>query len=94
MQGFQAKKRLLHAFPFPFLRSASILHILPFHAFATVEASHANAHARAIAFSSYLWFKYDILTLHCCKLGSVVIISHSAFNPMDAGSIRGWVVHV
>ena len=28
----------------------------------TVEASHANAHARGIAFFSYIWFKNDILT--------------------------------
>ena len=34
-----------------------------------VEASHANVHARAIAFFSYIWFKYHILSLHCCKLG-------------------------
>ena len=39
-----------------------------------VEASHANAHARAIAFFSYIWFKYDILSPHCCKLGGVVVI--------------------
>ena len=39
-----------------------------------VEASHANAHAHAIAFFSYIWFKYDILSLHCCKLRSVVVI--------------------
>ena len=37
-----------------------------------VEARHANAHAQAIAFFSYKWFKYDILSLHCCKLYSVV----------------------
>ena len=35
MQGFEAKKRLLRAFPFPFLHTASILHITPFHAFTT-----------------------------------------------------------
>ena len=35
MQGFQAKKRLLRVFPFPFLRTAFILRILPFHAFVT-----------------------------------------------------------
>ena len=39
-----------------------------------VEASHANAHARAIAFFSYIWFKYDILSWHCCKLRSVMVI--------------------
>ena len=33
MQGFQAKKGLLRAFPFPLLRTVSIPHILPFHAF-------------------------------------------------------------
>ena len=35
MQGFKANKRLLCAFPYPFLRVASILRIHPFHAFAT-----------------------------------------------------------
>ena len=35
IQGFEAKKRLLRAFPFPFLLTASILRILPFLAFAT-----------------------------------------------------------
>ena len=35
MQGFQAKKRLPHAFPFPLLCTASILRIIPFHAFVT-----------------------------------------------------------
>ena len=35
MQGFEAKKRLLRAFPFPFLRTASILRILPFNTIAT-----------------------------------------------------------
>ena len=46
-----------------------------------VEASHVYAHARAIAFFSYIWFKYDILSLHCYKLRSVVIImlSYQAF---------------
>ena len=67
MQGFEAKKWLLRAFSFPLLRTASILRILPFHAFVTVEASHANADARAIAFFSYIWFKYDILSLQCCN---------------------------
>ena len=36
-----------------------------------VEASHANAHARAIAFFSYIWFKY-ILSSYCCKVRSAV----------------------
>ena len=58
-----------------------------------VEASHANAHARAIAFFSYIWFKYDILSLHCCKLRSVVVIMLS-YQPRHPGSIRGWVVNV
>ena len=40
--------------------------------FSLVEASHANAYARAIAFFSYIWFKYDILSLQCCKLGGLV----------------------
>ena len=35
MQGFGARKRLLCAYPSPFLRTASILCILPFHAIAT-----------------------------------------------------------
>ena len=35
MQGFEANKRLLRAFPSPFLRTVFILRILPFHAFAT-----------------------------------------------------------
>ena len=48
--------------------------MLPFHAFVTLEASHANAHARAIAFFSYIRFKYDILILHGCKLRNVVVI--------------------
>ena len=59
-----------------------------------VEASHANTHAWAIAFFSYFWFKYNILSLHCCKLGSVVVIVCSAVNPLHPGSIRSWVVHV
>ena len=39
-----------------------------------VEASMQNAHAHAIAFFSYIWFKYDILSPHCCKMRSVVVI--------------------
>ena len=35
MQGFQVKKRLLCAFPSPFVSTASILRILPSHAFVT-----------------------------------------------------------
>ena len=35
MQGFEAQKRLLRTFPFPFLRSLSIFHMLPFQAFVT-----------------------------------------------------------
>ena len=35
MQGFEAKKRLFHAYPYPFLGTASLLHIFPFHAFST-----------------------------------------------------------
>ena len=46
----------------------------PFPTRPVVEASHANAHARAIAFFSYIWFKYNILSLYCCKLCSVVVI--------------------
>ena len=57
--------------------------MLPFHAFVTVEASHANAHTRAIAFFSYIWFKYDILSLHCCKLRRVVdnMLSYQPSTP-------------
>ena len=39
-----------------------------------VEASHANAYARAFAFFSYIWFKYNILSLLSCKLGVVVVM--------------------
>ena len=35
MQGFEAKKRLLRAFSFPFLSTGSILRIFLFHAFLT-----------------------------------------------------------
>ena len=49
-----------------------------------VEASHANAHAHAIAFFSYIWFKYDILSLCCCKLRSVVVIRLS-YQPSAPG---------
>ena len=37
-----------------------------------VEASHANTYARAIAFFSYILFKYDILSPQCCELGGLV----------------------
>ena len=50
-----------------------VFHSIPFHALSTVVASHANAHARAIAFFSYIWFKY-ISSMHCCKLGGVVVM--------------------
>ena len=60
---------------------------------APLEASHANAQARAIAFFSYIWFKYDILSLHCCKLCSVVVIMLS-YQPPHPASIRGWFVNV
>ena len=49
-----------------------------------LEASHANAHVRAIAFFSYIWFKYDILSLHSCKLCSVVVIMLS-YQPSAPG---------
>ena len=52
--------------------------------FTRVEASHANAHARTIAFYSYVWFKYDILSLHCCKLHSVVV-SMLSYQPSAPG---------
>ena len=42
MQGFEAKKRLLSAFPFSFLRTASILRILPFHALVARGGSRAK----------------------------------------------------
>ena len=45
---------MLRAFPFPYLSTASILRMPPFHTVLTVETSHANAHARAIAFFSYI----------------------------------------
>ena len=59
--------------PFPFHIKNLPCHI-PFHTKILVEVSHANALARAIAFLSYIWFKYDILSLHCCKLGGVVVM--------------------
>ena len=59
--------------------------MLPFHAFVTVEASHANAHARAIAFFSYIWFKYDIWSLQCCKLRSVVLVIMLSSQPSAPG---------
>ena len=52
--------------------------LIPFHTKVPVEASHANAYARAIAFFSYIWFKYDILTLQCCKLGGLVVSTLSS----------------
>ena len=47
--------------------------LIPCHCVPVVEASHANAYARAIAFFSYIWVKYDILSLQCCKLGGIVV---------------------
>ena len=38
----------------------------------------------AIDFFSYIWFKYNILLLHCCKLRSVVIIMLS-YQPSAPG---------
>ena len=49
-----------------------------------VKASYANAHTHAIAFFSYIWFKYDILSLQCCKLHSVVAIMLS-YQPSAPG---------
>ena len=49
-----------------------------------LEASHANAYARAIAFFSYTWFKYDILSLQCCKVGGLVV-STLSFRPSAPG---------
>ena len=57
--------------PFPF-HTKNLPFRIPFHTKILVEAGHANAHARAIAFFSYIWFKYDILSLQCCKLGGEV----------------------
>ena len=57
-----------------------------------VEASHAKVTHGAIAFFSYIWFKYGILSLHCCKFGSVVVIT-LAFQLPHPGSIRAWVVN-
>ena len=56
-----------------------------------VEASHAKVTHGAITFFSYIWFKYGILSLHCCKLPSVVVIVLS-FQPPHPGSIRAWIV--
>ena len=53
-----------------------------------VEASHANAHAQAIAFFSYIWFTYHILSLHCCKLRSVVVIMLSYQPSAPAFDLR------
>ena len=50
-----------------------------------VEASHAYAHARAIAFFSCIRFKSDILSQHCCKLRSGVV-SMLAYQPYAPGS--------
>ena len=57
-----------------------------------VETSHAKVTQGTIAFFSYIWFKYDILSLHCCKLCSVVVIV-LAFQPSHPGSIRVWVTY-
>ena len=57
-----------------------------------VEASHAKVTQGAIAFFSYIWFKYDILSLHCCKLCSAVDIV-LGFQPSYLGSIRAWVAN-
>ena len=46
--------------------------------FQLVEVSHANAYAQTIAFFSYIWFKYDILSLQCCKLGGLVVSTLSS----------------
>ena len=66
--------------PFPFHTKNLPFHTkiffhIPVLAKILVEASHANAHARAIAFFPYIWFKYDILSYHCCKLRSVVVLT-------------------
>ena len=54
-----------------------------------VEAGHAKVTHGAIAFFSYIWFKYDILSLHCCKLRNVVVIV-LGLRPPHPDSIRAW----
>ena len=51
-----------------------------------------KSHERTIAVFSYIWFKYDILSLHCCKLHSVLVIVLS-FQPSHPGLIRAWVAN-
>ena len=63
---------------------ADRIHSDPLPLMVEVEASHAKAHARAIAFSSYIWFKYDILSLHWCKLWGVVV-SMLSYQPSAPG---------
>ena len=90
MQGFEAKKDYsVHTVSFPVPAYCSTLCILPFHAIATVKASHAKAYTRAIAFFSYIWFKFDILSLHWCKLRSVVVIMCS-YQPSAPG-FNSWL---
>ena len=55
-----------------------------------MQKSHTN---QAIDFFSYIWFKYDILSLHCYNLRSVVVIL-LGFQPPHLGSTRAWVVNV
>ena len=50
-----------------------------------------KTHARAIAFFSYIWFKCDILSLHCCKLRCVVVIVLISVQPSHPGTIHTWV---
>ena len=78
---FHIKYWQLSSFPFH-LRNLPF--DIPFHTKILVEVSHANAHARAIAFFSYIWFKYDILSLHGCKQRSVVDIMLS-YQPSAPG---------
>ena len=57
-----------------------------------VEASHAKVTHRAIAFFFIHLFKYDILSLQCCKLCSAVVVVLS-FQPSHSGSIHAWVAN-
>ena len=42
-------------------------------------------------FFSYIWFKYDILLLHCCDL-CCLVVNALAFQPSYPGLIRNWVM--
>ena len=91
---FHSILEILHSIPFwhlphsiPKFPFHSIPFSIPFHTIPRVEVSHANAYARAIAFFSYIWFKYDILSLHCCKLRTLrcVVVSTLKSRPSAPG---------